>query len=56
MRALYGDPGAVARTYAEGQRARFTLPVRFYAVAIFVFLTITQLGGLTVVGLQVETR
>ena len=54
VRALYRSPGAVARAYADGRRARFTPPVRLYAVAVFVFLAITQLGGLTVVGLEIE--
>lgn len=54
VRALYGAPGAVARAYSEGRRARFTPPVRLYAIAVFVFLTITQLGGLTVVGLGID--
>ncbi len=54
FRALYGAPGAVARNYAEGRRARFTPPVRLYAIAVFFFLVITQLGGLTVIGLEIE--
>jgi len=56
FRTLYGAPGAVARAYAQGRRARFTPPVRLYAIAIFVFLAITQLGGLTVIGLAIETE
>jgi hypothetical protein len=54
FRALYAAPGAVARAYAEGRRARFTPPVRLYAIAVFAFLAITQLGGLTVIGLEIE--
>ncbi len=45
LRALFSRPGSLARAYADGQRARWTPPIRLYLLVSLAFFAAMSLGG-----------
>ncbi|WP_417485906.1 DUF3667 domain-containing protein [Maricaulis sp.] len=49
LRALFAGPGRLARAYADGQRARWTPPIRLYLLVSLVFFAAMSLAGVRVI-------
>lgn len=49
LRALLRGPGRLARAYADGQRARWTPPIRLYLLVSLVFFAAMSLAGIRVI-------
>ncbi len=52
FRDLYLRPGAVARRYMDGERAKFAPPFRLYVVISILFFILIPLSGIAVIGLM----
>ncbi|WP_323762328.1 DUF3667 domain-containing protein [Maricaulis sp.] len=52
LRALFSRPGTLARAYADGQRARWTPPIRLYLLVSLAFFTAMSLGGVRVIAVD----
>ncbi|WP_203293299.1 DUF3667 domain-containing protein [Maricaulis parjimensis] len=53
MKRLFINPGSLARHYADGQRARWTPPIRLYLLVSLVFFAAMSLGGIRVLAAQI---
>ncbi|WP_417479991.1 DUF3667 domain-containing protein [Maricaulis maris] len=49
LRALFAGPGTLARSYADGQRARWTPPIRLYLLVSLAFFAAMGLAGVRVI-------
>jgi hypothetical protein len=54
VRRLYTRPGAVARDFLDGRRARHSPPFRLYIIAILASLAVLSAFGITVLGVHIE--
>jgi len=52
LRALFSRPGSLARAYADGQRARWTPPIRLYLLVSLAFFAAMSLGGVRVIAVN----
>ncbi len=52
LRALFIRPGTLARAYADGQRARWTPPIRLYLLVSLAFFTAMSLAGVRVIAVD----
>jgi hypothetical protein len=53
LRRLFANPGALARAYANGQRARWTQPIRLYLVISLAFFSLMALAGVRVLAVNI---
>jgi hypothetical protein len=54
VRSLYTSPGSVPRRYTDGQRTRFTAPVRLYLIISLLFFTLTSQFGIRPIAVQMR--
>lgn len=54
LRRLFANPGALARAYANGQRARWTQPIRLYLVVSLAFFSLMALAGVRVLAVNIS--
>ena len=54
LKTLFLNPGLLARRYADGQRARWTPPIRLYLLISLAFFAAMNLGGMRVVATQIS--
>ena len=54
FRQLYARPGKLARDFVDGQRRRFTPPVRLYLVVSLVFFAAMAFSGVRIVAVNIS--
>lgn len=54
LKQLFLNPGELARRYTDGQRARWTPPIRLYLLVSLAFFATMSLGGVRVLAAQIQ--
>ena len=53
LKNLFANPGRLSRCYADGQRARWTPPIRLYLLVSLSFFAAMNVGGMRVLATQI---